>query len=53
MSESGARHSVIVIGSGFGSTIAALAIAVHFKGTDRRVLMLQRARPPHRGVDLG
>src|SRR5215472_1576797 len=42
MSDSGARHSVLVIGSGFGGTITALAIAAHFKGTDKRVLMLER-----------
>jgi choline dehydrogenase-like flavoprotein len=42
IAETSASHSAIVIGSGFGGTITALAIASHFKGTDKKVLMLER-----------
>src|SRR5215469_2710313 len=42
MSHDGPRHSVIVIGSGFGGTMTALAIAAAFQGKDKSVLMLER-----------
>src|SRR5438445_10337586 len=42
MADSTVRNSVIVVGSGFGGTITALAIAGHLKGTGRKVLMLER-----------
>ena len=42
MADTERRHSVIVIGSGFGGTMTALALAASFKGTARDVLMLER-----------
>jgi choline dehydrogenase-like flavoprotein len=42
MADTGRPFSVIAIGSGFGGTMTAMAIAAHFKGTDKRVLMLER-----------
>lgn len=42
MSQDRPRHGVIVIGSGFGGTMTALAIAAAFKGKDKSVLMLER-----------
>jgi len=36
------HHDVVVIGSGFGATMTALALAREFKGSDRSILMLER-----------
>jgi len=42
--EEGAFFDAVVVGSGFGGTIAALTLANYFKGSNKRVCLLERGQ---------